>query len=76
MKRDKLADALKGYACLLVVLGHVMIGIRTAGGSIPFFAETAETFIWSFHIDLFMFLSGYVYSVTGASKARAENLNF
>lgn len=76
MKRDKLADALKGYACLLVVLGHVMIGIRTAGGSIPFFAETAETFIWSFHIDLFMFLSGYVYSVTGGFKSKGGKLKF
>lgn len=76
MKRDRFADALKGYACLLVVLGHVMIGIRTSGAEIPAFAKPAETFIWSFHIDLFMFLSGYVYSVTGGAESKGGRLKF
>lgn len=72
MERNKLIDALKGYACLLVVFGHVIIGIRTAGAPVPAFMETAETFIWSFHIDLFMFLSGFVYTLTGGWKRKGR----
>lgn len=34
--RDKTIDCLKGYACLLVVLGHVMLGVRNMGGRAPF----------------------------------------
>ena len=70
MARDRFADVLKGYACLLVIFGHVLIGIRTSGTAVPAFCLPAEKFIWSFHIDLFMFLSGFVYSLTGGSKKR------
>lgn len=72
MNRNKLIDALKGYACLLVVFGHVIIGIRTSGAPVPAFMETAERFIWSFHIDLFMFLSGFVYTLTGGRKGKGR----
>lgn len=72
MNRNKLIDALKGYACLLVVFGHVIIGIRTSGAPVPAFMETAERFIWSFHIDLFMFLSGFVYTLTGGRRGKGR----
>ena len=37
MERNVLIDRLKGYACFLVLFGHVIRGIRTAGISIPHF---------------------------------------
>ncbi len=77
MKRDVLADQLKGYACLLVLFGHVLIGIRTAENlTTPAFARITEEFIWTFHIDLFMFLSGYVYSITGGAAAGGSRTRF
>lgn len=76
MNRNKLVDALKGYACLLVVFGHVIIGIRTSGEAVPSFMQTAERFIWTFHIDLFMFLSGFVYSLTGGWKRKGSRGGF
>lgn len=55
--RNLLIDRLKGFAILLVVLGHsIQFGTYeglTTGGAI-------FSFIYSFHMPLFMFLSGYV----------------
>lgn len=76
MERDIYADRLKGYACLLVLIGHVMIGLRTAEINVSPFMQISENFIWTFHIDLFMFLSGYVYTLTGGSTAKGSRLKF
>ena len=65
MERNVLVDRLKGYACFLVLFGHVIRGIRTAGIDVPGFFEGMELFIWSFHVALFLFLSGVVYRLTG-----------
>ena len=73
--RNQLVDCLKGYACLLVVFGHVIRGIRTAIG-VPLFIEQVEIFIWSFHVALFMFLSGYVYSITGGWEKKGTRVSF
>ena len=64
MERNVLVDRLKGYACFLVLLGHVIMGIRLAGMDIPEFFWGMEKFIWSFHVELFLFLSGVVYKVS------------
>ena len=60
VKRDSLVDCLKGYACILVVLDHVLLGLENALGvaSISSFALFTEDFIGKFHVALFMFLSG------------------
>lgn len=76
MKRDRLTDLLKGYACLLVVFGHVIIGLRTSGAAVPSAMPLLEKFIWTYHIDLFMFLSGYVYSITGGWQRKGTRLRF
>ena len=76
MERDKLTDMLKGYACLLVIFGHIIIGIRTSGMAVPGVLPLTEKFIWSFHIDLFMFLSGYVYSITGGISRAKSRISF
>ncbi len=76
MGRNILVDKLKGYACFLVLFGHVIMGIRLAGINIPLFFEGVEKFVWSFHVALFLFLSGVVYNETGAWKAKKTKLNF
>lgn len=48
-KRIKEIDILKGYAMILVILGHLNIN------------NTLRLFIYSFHMPLFFFLSGIVY---------------
>lgn len=76
MERNILVDRLKGYACFLVLFGHVIRGIRTAGINIPQFFEWMELFIWSFHVALFLFLSGVVYRLTGEWKNHKTKYGF
>ena len=76
MERNALIDKLKGYACFLVLFGHVIMGIRLAGINIPSFFQGMEEFIWSFHVALFMFLSGVVYAKTGQWQSKKTRLGF
>lgn len=76
MERNVLVDRLKGYACFLVLFGHVIMGIRLAGIDIPQFFWGMEKFIWSFHVALFLFLSGVVYKVTGEWKGKKTKWSF
>lgn len=76
MERNVLVDRLKGYACFLVLFGHVIMGIRLAGIDIPRFFWGMEKFIWSFHVALFLFLSGVVYKVTDEWKSKKTKLGF
>lgn len=76
MERNVLVDRLKGYACFLVLFGHVIMGIRLGGVDIPAFFEGMEKFIWSFHVALFLFLSGVVYKVTGEWKSKKTKAGF
>lgn len=75
-ERNQSVDILKGYACFLVVFGHVIMGIRKAGMDVPVFFYWLEKFIWTYHVDLFMFLSGYVYSLIGAWKKQGTRTKF
>ena len=76
MERNVLVDRLKGYACFLVLFGHVIMGIRLAGIDIPKFFWGMEKFIWSFHVALFLFLSGVVYKITGEWKGKQSKWKF
>ena len=76
MARDVLVDRLKGYACFLVLFGHVIMGVRLAGVEMPGIFHMTETFIWSFHVSLFLFLSGQVYALTGGWKSKKTRLGF
>ena len=54
-ERNKNVDAIKGFAIILVVLAHaIQRNIIDSEGNIIF------CLINSFHMHLFMFLSGYV----------------
>lgn len=55
MVRNKTIDALKGYAITLVVLGHAIDHYINDSLNNEVFR-----FIYSFHMPLFMFLSGYI----------------
>lgn len=76
MERNVLVDRLRGYACFLVLFGHVIRGIRTAGISMPQFFEGMELVIWSFHVALFLFLSGVVYRMGGGWKSHGTRHGF
>jgi fucose 4-O-acetylase-like acetyltransferase len=54
MVRLQYIDRLKGLAIILVVMGHII------GFSQP--EDGINTFIYTFHMPLFMFLSGLVIS--------------
>jgi fucose 4-O-acetylase-like acetyltransferase len=55
MVRNKTVDALKGYAIILVVLGHAI-----ERGINDYVNNEVFRLIYSFHMPLFMFLSGYI----------------
>lgn len=76
MERNVLVDRLKGYACFLVLFGHVIMGIRVAGINIPEVFWGMEKIIWSFHVALFLFLSGVVYKITGEWKNKKTKGEF
>lgn len=77
MKRDQIADMLKGYACFLVLFGHVTMGIRKCGAvNVPEMCIVLEQVIWSFHVALFMFVSGYVYQYGGGWKRKGSRIRF
>lgn len=74
--RDSFIDQLKGLACFLVVFGHVIMGIRKTGIPTPKSMAFVEEYIWTFHVPLFMFLSGYVYRLTGGWEAKGTRKKF
>lgn len=62
--RNQLIDVAKGIAILLVLLGH---SIQYASGasyysSGAFYSNWFFKFIYSFHMPLFMVISGYLFS--------------
>lgn len=59
-------DALKGFAILTVVLGHVVQGYQVAGyfPEDDYFLKCIFDSIYSFHMPLFFLASGYLYEMT------------
>lgn len=55
-KRDVWPDVLKGFGVVLVVLGHC---IQACYSGPAFFDDKLYQFIYSFHMPLFMVVSGY-----------------
>lgn len=60
MTRVQYIDRLKGLAIILVVMGHIF------GFNQP--EDGINTFIYTFHMPLFMFLSGLVISAPPISR--------
>lgn len=65
MERDKKIDVLKGIAIYLVVMGHVIAwffkDFSANSNLLPTNTMALWNFIYSFHMPLFVFLSGYVF---------------
>ncbi len=55
-KRDSGLDFIKAFVTILVILGHVIQFANANFDESPLFK-----FIYSFHMPLFMFISGYLY---------------
>lgn len=61
-QRDQFPDLLKGFAIILVVLGHCIqegSGASFSGQSL-YFQDRLYQLIYSFHMPLFMMVSGYL----------------
>lgn len=56
-------DSVKGFAILLVIVGHCIDGYRDAGIFKQYLAEfnAAHDFIYAFHMPLFFMISGYLF---------------
>ena len=75
-KRECLPDILKGFAIILVVMGHCIqegSGIAFKENSL-FFQDKLYQFIYSFHMPLFMLISGYFawYSMEKAHERKEQ----
>jgi fucose 4-O-acetylase-like acetyltransferase len=58
-QRSDWADIAKGIGILLVVYGHVQQGLFLSGMKIPEYFFYTEKIIYSFHMQLFFFISGF-----------------
>lgn len=77
MKREKWIDYTKAFACVLVVLGHLLQGLNKA--HIAWnqeFYQYIDTFIYIFHMPLFMCISGYLYKKTVKINTIKEYISF
>lgn len=64
-KRFHWIDYAKAIGILLVVFGYVIIGMRfSAFTQFPPWMQTAEFYIYTFHMPLFFLLSGYVFPIS------------
>ena len=70
-KRDNFVDALKGFAILLVVMGH--LDARHGKSLFPVLI-TLRDIIYTFHMPLFMIISGYLFAKT--SDINSENFKY
>ena len=61
-KRYLEVDSLKGFAMFLVILGHGIIVFPINLHKLYPWCEMLYTFIYSFHMPLFFFLSGFCFS--------------
>ena len=59
----------KGVAILLVVFGHLIARGHPPGNA---WYDTAKDIVYSFHMPFFMYLSGYVYFLTGKHRLQGE----
>lgn len=75
-KRELLPDVLRGFAIIMVVLGHCIqegSGVEFKQNTIYFFNKGYQ-FIYSFHMPLFMMISGYFAwdSIAGMQKSEEK----
>lgn len=74
--RNAYLDCIRGFAIILVVLGHE---IQTGSGSEffqteAFFQDPLFQMIYSFHMPLFIVLSGYLFAASVKNHSFSENI--
>lgn len=76
--RIRWLDAWKGFAMLLVVLGHIADGYLDAGLFATHETQLSWLYrvIYSFHMPLFFVLSGYTFYVAYAKKRKERTAGF
>lgn len=62
-ERSEIISALQTFGIFLVVLGH-----SNPGDPVPNVFEWLQKYIYSFHMPLFMVISGYLFSYTGGIR--------
>jgi len=69
--RAKLKEitSLSSFGILLVVFGHSYCDLKVQGGPFLHFLYFLRFYIYSFHMPLFMFISGYLFCYTTRSRA-------
>lgn len=67
MKKNEIKwlSELQGFSMLTVVIGHVYDKSEWYGGG---YESILQSFIYSFHMPLFMFISGFLYNFTKISR--------
>ena len=76
-KRELWVDYAKAFACILVVLGHLLQGLNKA--NIEWnnqLYKYIDNFIYIFHMPLFMCLSGYLYKKYTIINSKKEYIQF
>ena len=72
VERNRFLDHAKAYACLLVLVGHVLLGLENAGVPLPLCFPPLISFLWTLHIPLFLFLNGQVYRMGGTHQKKGK----
>lgn len=76
-KRELWVDYAKAFACILVVLGHLLQGLNKANiewNNLLY--KYIDNFIYIFHMPLFMCLSGYLYKRYTIINSKKEYIQF
>lgn len=77
-RREAWLDGLKGFAILLVILGHVLSGYLDAGAFPEAYAGfySFRTWIYSFHMPLFFLISGFTFTLAYWREGRLRRAGF
>lgn len=76
--RESWLDSLKGYACLLVILGHVLSGYLDAWTFEDAYSSFywVRTWIYSFHMPLFFLVSGFTFTLAYVREGKLSKDGF
>lgn len=76
--RETWLDGLKGFGCLLVILGHVLSGYLDAGAFPEAYGglHSLRTWIYSFHMPLFFLISGFTFTLAYFRDGKLRRAGF